>query len=79
MAGLEAALCRHARYVTLPAYETTGQMACPSALNSHCGSADIRALREMGVGCIDFGFGGSTADEVLATMQKFRTDVLPLV
>jgi hypothetical protein len=46
-------------------------------LNSHCGSADIRALREMGVGCIDFGFGGSI--EVLATMQKIRTDVLPLV
>jgi hypothetical protein len=33
----------------------------------------------MGVGCIDFGFGGSTVDEVLATMQKFRAEVLPLV
>jgi len=33
----------------------------------------------MGVGCIDFGFGGSTADEVLGAMQKFRTEVLPLV
>jgi hypothetical protein len=42
-------------------------------------AADIRALRDMGVGCIDFGFGGSTADEVLATMQKFRAEVLPLV
>jgi alkanesulfonate monooxygenase SsuD/methylene tetrahydromethanopterin reductase-like flavin-dependent oxidoreductase (luciferase family) len=42
-------------------------------------AADIRALRDMGVGCIDFGFGGSTADEVLAGMQKFRTEVLPLV
>ena len=42
-------------------------------------AADIRALREMGVGSVDFGFGGSTADEVLAAMQKFRAEVLPLV
>jgi probable F420-dependent oxidoreductase len=42
-------------------------------------AADIRALRDIGVGCIDFGFGGSTADEVLTGMQKFRTEVLPLV
>src|SRR5258705_4605182 len=42
-------------------------------------AADIRALRHMAVGCIDFGFGGSTADEVLAAMQKFRTQGLPPV
>jgi probable F420-dependent oxidoreductase len=42
-------------------------------------AADIRALRDMGVGCTDFGFGGSTADEVLAAMQKFKAEVLPLV
>jgi probable F420-dependent oxidoreductase len=42
-------------------------------------AADIRTLRDMGVTCIDFGFGGSTADEVLAGMQKFRAEVLPLV
>src|SRR5450631_1546000 len=42
-------------------------------------AADIRALRDMGVGCIDFGFGGSTADEVLTGMQKFRAELLPLV
>jgi hypothetical protein len=42
-------------------------------------AADIKALREMGVGSVDFGFGGSTADEVLAGMQKFRTAVFPLV
>jgi alkanesulfonate monooxygenase SsuD/methylene tetrahydromethanopterin reductase-like flavin-dependent oxidoreductase (luciferase family) len=42
-------------------------------------AADIRALRDMGVGSIDFGFGGSTADEVLNGMQKFRAEVLPLV
>jgi hypothetical protein len=28
---------------------------------------------------MDFGFGGSTADEVLAVMQRFRAEVLPLV
>jgi hypothetical protein len=33
----------------------------------------------MGVDSIDFGFGGSTADEVLAGMRKFRVEVLPLV
>src|SRR5262249_54268915 len=42
-------------------------------------AADIKALRDLGVGCLDFGFGGSTADEVLEAMQKFKTDVLPLV
>jgi alkanesulfonate monooxygenase SsuD/methylene tetrahydromethanopterin reductase-like flavin-dependent oxidoreductase (luciferase family) len=42
-------------------------------------AADIRALRDLGVGSIDFGFGGSTADEVLSGMQKFRAEVLPLV
>ena len=42
-------------------------------------AADIRALRDMGVACIDFGFGGSTADEVLSGMQKFRAEVLSLV
>jgi probable F420-dependent oxidoreductase len=42
-------------------------------------AADIRALRDIGVGSIDFGFGGSTADEVLAAMQKFRAEVLSLV
>ena len=42
-------------------------------------AADIRALRDIGVGCIDFGIGGSTADEVLTGMQKFRAEVLSLV
>src|ERR1700759_4876704 len=40
-------------------------------------AADIRALRDVGVGSIDFGFGGSTANEVLGGMQKFRAEVLP--
>ena len=36
-------------------------------------------LEAINVGSIDFGFGGSTSDEVLAGMQKFRAEVLPLV
>src|SRR5579871_6770541 len=42
-------------------------------------AADIKALRDMGVSCLDFNFGGSTADEVLAGMQRFKTEVLSLV
>jgi len=42
-------------------------------------AADIKALRDIGVGSLDFGFGGSTAEEVLTVMQKFRAEVLPLV
>ncbi len=39
-------------------------------------AADIRALRDLGVTSIDFGFPGTTPAEVLAAMQNFRTDVL---
>jgi len=42
-------------------------------------AADIKALKEMGVGCLDFGFSGSTVDATLAEMQKFKRDVLALV
>jgi probable F420-dependent oxidoreductase len=63
---------------TAPALASDGEhrlFAGPPALVA----ADIRALRDMGIGSLDFGFGGSTADEVLAGMQKFRAEVLPLV
>ena len=42
-------------------------------------AADIRALRDMGVGSLDLNFGGRTADEVLAGMHKFKTEILALV
>lgn len=42
-------------------------------------AADIRALRDVGVGCLDFGFPGDTADAMLGHMQKLRTEVLALV
>ena len=63
---------------TAPAQTSDGEhrlFAGPPALIA----ADIRALRDMGVGSLDFGFGGSTADEVRAGMQKFRAEVMPLV
>jgi probable F420-dependent oxidoreductase len=40
---------------------------------------DIKTLRDMGVGCLDFGFGGATVDEMLGEMQTFKKDVLALV
>ena len=42
-------------------------------------AGDIKALKEMGVGCLDFGFAGSTVDATLAEMQNFKRDVLALV
>ncbi|MBL8674685.1 MAG: LLM class F420-dependent oxidoreductase [Rhodospirillales bacterium] len=42
-------------------------------------AADIRALRDAGVGCLDFGVPGNTADEVLGNMAKLRAEVLALV
>ena len=42
-------------------------------------AADIKALKEAGVGCLDFGFAGGTVDPMLAEMQKFKRDVLSLV
>ena len=42
-------------------------------------AADIRSLRDLGVGHLDFGFAGASVDEMLGEMQRFRRDVLPLV
>jgi probable F420-dependent oxidoreductase len=42
-------------------------------------AADIKALRDMGVGYLDIGFGGTTVEAMLGEMQKFRKDVLALV
>jgi len=41
--------------------------------------ADIRALRDLGVSSMDFGFPGTTPAEVLGHMQRFRTGVLAKV
>jgi probable F420-dependent oxidoreductase len=42
-------------------------------------AADIKALREVGVAHLDFGFGGATVEAMLGEMQQFRKDVLALV
>jgi probable F420-dependent oxidoreductase len=42
-------------------------------------AADMRTLRDMGVGHLDFGFGGATVDAMLGEMEKFRKEVLVLV
>jgi probable F420-dependent oxidoreductase len=41
--------------------------------------ADLRAVRDLGVGAVDFGFTGATADAALAEMRRFRQDVLARV
>jgi probable F420-dependent oxidoreductase len=42
-------------------------------------AGDLRAFRALGVGHIDFGFGGSSTDGVLTTMKRFRDEVLARV
>jgi len=38
-------------------------------------AADLRALRELGVAAVDFGFGAATADATLDNMKRFRAEV----
>ena len=42
-------------------------------------AADIRTLRDLGVGHLDFGFAGGSVDEMLGEMQRFRREVLPKI
>src|SRR6266478_6136941 len=42
-------------------------------------TADLRALRDLGVLAVDFSFGGDSAEAVLAEMRRFREDVLAKV
>ncbi|MGH7059113.1 MAG: LLM class F420-dependent oxidoreductase [Stellaceae bacterium] len=41
--------------------------------------ADLRALRDFGVGHVDFNFDGATADAMIANMRRYREDVLARV
>lgn len=38
--------------------------------------ADIRKLRELGVGWLDFNYPGTTVEEVLGSMKRFHQDVI---
>ncbi|GGG34442.1 LLM class F420-dependent oxidoreductase [Caldovatus sediminis] len=38
--------------------------------------ADLRALRDLGVGDVDFGFGGADAEATLDAMRRFRDEVM---
>lgn len=40
---------------------------------------DLRAFRDLGVAAVDFSFDGSSADEVIGNMRRFREDVLAKV
>src|SRR5665213_750461 len=40
---------------------------------------DLRAFKELGVAGVDFSFDGANAGEVVATMRRFREDVLAKV
>jgi probable F420-dependent oxidoreductase len=42
-------------------------------------AGDLRAFRTLGVGHVDFGFSGSSTDEMLITMKRFRDEVLARV
>jgi probable F420-dependent oxidoreductase len=41
--------------------------------------ADLRALRDFGVGSVDFNFEGASADEMITNMRRFRDEVLARV
>jgi probable F420-dependent oxidoreductase len=41
--------------------------------------SDLLAFREFGVGHVDFGFAGVSADEMITNMRRFREDVLAKV
>jgi probable F420-dependent oxidoreductase len=40
---------------------------------------DLRAFEDLGVGHVDFGFDGATADAMIANLRRFRDDVLARV
>lgn len=42
-------------------------------------AGDLRTLRDIGVGSVDLGFPGTTAEAVLQNMQTFRSEILAKV
>jgi len=62
----------------LPERADNGERRLGSGSNAAI-TADLKALRDLGVLAVDFSFGGDTADAVLANMRRLREDVLAKV
>ncbi|MBV9756305.1 MAG: hypothetical protein JO047_04565, partial [Alphaproteobacteria bacterium] len=62
----------------LPAKAGDGQKRLFSGSDAEV-IADLRAVRDLGVGFADFGFAGQTVDATLADMRRFREEVLARV
>ncbi len=69
------------RVSAIPAAPATASDGQPKLFNGPDATiiADIRALRDLGVASIDFGFPGASSAEVLSNMQRFRGEVLAKV
>src|ERR1700730_3593215 len=76
--AVELALRCTAYGETVPAKAGDGERRLFSGKSAEI-AADIKALRDMGVGHLDIGFGGTTVEAMLGEMQKFRKEVLALV
>ena len=62
----------------LPAKADDGERRLFAGENSEI-VADLRAFRDFGVGHVDFGFDGSTAEAIIDNMRRFREEVLAKV
>jgi probable F420-dependent oxidoreductase len=62
----------------LPAKAADGERRLFSGTPSEI-VADLRALRDLGVSHVDFSFGGTTADEMLGAMKRFRDEIISRV
>jgi probable F420-dependent oxidoreductase len=69
---------RFSQFGAIPERADNGERRLGSGSNAAI-TADLKALRDLGVLAVDFSFGGDTADAVLANMRHLREDVLAKV
>jgi probable F420-dependent oxidoreductase len=69
---------RFSQFGAIPERADNGERRLGSGSNAAI-TADLKALRDLGVLAVDFSFGGDTADAVLANMRRLREDVLAKV
>ena len=69
---------RLSQFGAIPERADNGERRLGSGSNAAI-TADLKALRDLGVLAVDFSFGGDTADAVLANMRRLREDVLAKV